>query len=49
MADANEIIKNLGLQVGQLTVDKAILQAELSEARQRIAELEVPTAGDAAA
>ena len=31
MADANTIIVNLGQQIAQLTVDKAILQAELAE------------------
>ena len=33
MADANTVIANLGQQVAQLTVDKAILEAELAELR----------------
>ena len=33
MADANTVIANLGQQVAQLTVDKAILEAEVAEAR----------------
>ena len=33
MADANTIIRNLGQQVAQLTVDKAILEAEVGELR----------------
>ncbi len=40
MADANTIIRDLGQQVAQLTVDKAILAAELAEVQVRIAELE---------
>ena len=44
MADAQTIIQSLGLQVGQLNVDKAILQADLNEAQQRIAALEAEKA-----
>ncbi len=40
MADANTVIRDLGQQVAQLTVDKAILAAELAEANERIADLE---------
>lgn len=40
MADANTVIANLGQQVAQLTVDKAILEAELAEARARLAAAE---------
>lgn len=47
MADANTVIQNLTQQVAQLAVDKAILAAELAEARARIAELEAAE-GDAA-
>lgn len=36
MADANVIIRNLGGQVAQLTVDKAILEAEVAELRARV-------------
>lgn len=36
MADANAIIRNLGAQVAQLTVDKAILEAEVAELRAQI-------------
>jgi phage shock protein A len=42
MADAAAIIRDLGQQVAQLTVDKAILQSDLDEARARLAKLEVP-------
>ena len=34
MADANTVIANLGQQVAQLTVDKAIIEAELAEPRE---------------
>jgi hypothetical protein len=40
MADAQTVIRDLGQQVAQLTVDKAILAAELAEARERIADFE---------
>jgi hypothetical protein len=40
MADAQTVIRDLGQQVAQLTVDKAILQADLAEARERIADFE---------
>lgn len=40
MADATAIIRALGAQLAQLTVDKAVLEVELAEARERIAELE---------
>jgi hypothetical protein len=40
MADAQTVIRHLGQQVAQLTVDKAILQADLAEARERIADFE---------
>lgn len=40
MADANTVIRDLGQQVAQLTVDKAILAAELGEANERLADLE---------
>lgn len=40
MADATSIIANLGQQVAQLTVDKAILEAEVSELRAKLAALE---------
>jgi hypothetical protein len=40
VADAQTVIQRLGLQVGQLTVDKAILEAELAEARAQIAALQ---------
>ena len=49
MADASEVIRALGLQVGQLTIDKAVLTAELADAQRRIAELEAGgAAGEAA-
>lgn len=44
MADASTIIKTLGQQVAQLVVDKAIVEAELAEARGRIGELEAQVA-----
>ena len=47
MADAQTIIRNLGQQVAQLTVDKAILEVELAEARERIADLEAANSGEA--
>ena len=37
MADANTVITNLGQQVAQLSVDKAILQAEVAELRAALA------------
>ena len=43
MADATAIIRQLGQQIAQLTVDKAILEVELAEARERIAALEATT------
>ena len=49
MADAQTVIRDLGQQVAQLTVDKAILNAELAEARERVAELEAAASGAAAA
>jgi len=39
MADAQTVIRDLGQQVAQLTVDKAILAAELAEANERAADL----------
>lgn len=36
MADAQKVISNLGQQVAQLTVDKAILEAELADLRERL-------------
>jgi hypothetical protein len=39
MADANAVIRDLGQQVAQLTVDKAILTAELAEANERNVDL----------
>ena len=44
MADAQGVIQQLGLQIGQLNVDKSILAQDLAEARQRIAELEAEVA-----
>jgi hypothetical protein len=40
MADASTIITQLGQQIAQLIVDKAILEVALAEAQARIAELE---------
>jgi hypothetical protein len=40
MADATAVIRSLGEQIAQLTVDKTIALAELAEARERIAALE---------
>ena len=40
MADANTIIRNLGQQVAQLTVDKAILEAEVAELRAALGRQE---------
>jgi len=45
MADAQTVIRDLGQQIAQLTVDKAILDAELAEARERVAELEATASG----
>jgi len=42
MADANAVIVSLGQQVAQLTVDKAILAAELAETQAKLAELQAP-------
>lgn len=39
MADASTVIRTLGQQIAQLSVDKALLETELAEARERIAEL----------
>lgn len=36
MAEANAVIATLGQQVAQLTVDKAILQAEVTELRDQL-------------
>lgn len=36
MADAQTVIANLGQQVAQLTVDKAILEAEVAELRAKV-------------
>ena len=44
MADAQRIIAQLGQQVAQLTVDKAILEVELGETRERLAALEASSA-----
>ena len=40
MADAQTVIRELGQQVAQLTVDKAILAVENSELRERVADFE---------
>jgi hypothetical protein len=47
MADANAVIRDLGQQVAQLTVDKAILTAELAEANERSADLTAAMSADA--
>ena len=44
MADATSIIRHLGQQLGQMTVDKAVLEVELAEAQRRIGELEAQIA-----
>lgn len=36
MADAQAVIRSLGQQLAQLTVDKAILEAELADLRERL-------------
>lgn len=43
MADATIVIRELGQQIAQLTVDKTIAMVELAEAQGRIAELESAT------
>jgi len=40
MADATAVIRELGQQIAQLTVDKTIALTELAEAQARVAELE---------
>ena len=47
MADANTVIANLGQQVAQLTVDKAILEAELAETHAKLAAAEAEPNADA--
>jgi len=39
MADAATVIRTLGQQVAQLTVDKTILEVELAETQQRLEAL----------
>jgi hypothetical protein len=46
VADANTVIRDLGQQIAQLTVDKTIALVELGEARERIAELEDAAAAE---
>jgi hypothetical protein len=46
MADAQVIIRNLGMQVAQLTVDKAILEAENEELRATLAGAGLHEIGD---
>jgi hypothetical protein len=46
MADANTIIAGLAQQIAQLTVDKAILTAELTETQERLVKLEAPEGAD---
>ena len=46
MADANTIIRNLGLQLAQLTVDKAILEAENGELRAELAAAGIHEVGE---
>ena len=46
MADANTIIRNLGMQVAQLTVDKAILEAENGELKEALAAAGVVELGE---
>lgn len=41
MADAQTVIHELGQQVAQLMVDKAILAAELAEVRERLEACEM--------
>lgn len=47
MADAQTVIRELGQQVAQLTVDKAILAAELAEVRERLEAYELREAVEA--
>ena len=47
MADANTIIRNLGMQVAQLTVDKAILEVENGELRAELAAAGIHEVGEA--
>jgi hypothetical protein len=49
VADANTIIRSLGQQVAQLTVDKAILEAEVADLRERLEARDAIDAGEAVA
>jgi hypothetical protein len=46
MADANTVIKALGQQVAQLSVDKAILEAEVAELQAALAGAGLHEVGD---
>lgn len=48
MADANTVIQQLGQQLAQAFVDKAILEAELAEVRGELAQAQQRLAASAA-